>query len=117
MRSGTGARVMLLLVAGMFFTAGLLGALGLFLDAQATREGPARDLSFLLAGTVFIGSAIVLVGYFLLMELQGQGAPIPTPVESHRPRSTRRKRQSDDFDGLPRRPGHDLRIGRYDSWS
>lgn len=145
MRTSTGARVVLLVFAAAFFAVGLFGALSIYVDEKSDRperrvydgdefgvagaqfavgpldlesredRGLPRDVAFVMVGTGFIGMAVLLVGYFLLMELQGQGGPLPERVP--RARRSRGGSGGDDWSGPMQSPGHDLRIGRYDSWS
>lgn len=96
MSSDSGARVMLLVLALLFFAAGMVGAVGIFLEetkvedptayrinefgvavsiSEAVKSGGLpRDLNLVLIVTGFVGTAILMVGYYLVIEVQNRGA-------------------------------------------
>ncbi len=102
------------MLIALFVMTGVIGGVAVWAD-EAGRLALSRDVALMLTGTGFLGAAVLLAGYLVLLELQGQTA---MTLEMWRPSQqapvsgvVSGPRASED------RPGSDLRIGRYDSWS
>lgn len=112
MRTGVGARLVLLCGAAFCMCLAILGVLQtISLDSnRPTTIDLPRDLAVALAGTGFLGMVAFVIGYVILAELQARTAAAFGPLVRRSPSSARRAQP-------PTEPEVELRIGRRDSWS